>query len=302
MSDEKKEKKGLLFHARKWWRRRSVYFKLVLILLVLIFFYLSPQMFYTIEAGEGGVLWLRFWGGVQLDKTLAEGFHFVLPWDKIAIYNLRIQEFPTSFIVLDSAGLKITVDVSIRYHPMRDQVPVLHQEVGPEYARVIVAPEVQALVREVFSKYTAEELYTTKRYLLQNVLNSAMNEIADRYVILDDLLIKRILLPDLVAEAIEKKLTKKHLVEEYDFRLQVEEKEAERKRVEAQGISDFQSIISGGLTEKYLKFRGIEATLKLAESNNAKVIVIGGGPGGLPIILNADALQNQVEPAPAETP
>lgn len=284
-----KKTKGL----SKWWRQRSVYFKLYLAVLTLVALYMAPSMFYTIEAGEGGVVWLRFFGGVKLDEPKEEGYQFVFPWDKLAVYNLRIQQMPILFQVLDKAGLRIDVEVSVRYHPVRDQLPLLHQEVGREYATKIVAPEVQALIREVFSRYSAEELYTTKRYLLQNVISSAKNEIADRYIILDDLLIKKLSLPKNIAAAIERKLTQFYLVQEYGFKLEVEEKEAQRKRIEAQGINDFQEIISGGLTERFLQFKGIEATRMLATSSNAKVIIVGGGKNGLPIIFNADTMQTE---------
>ena len=204
----------------------------------------------------------------------------------MTVYNVRIQHQFKQFEVLSSNGLKIGVLTSIRYRPFLDNLPDLHQQVGIDYADRIVYPEVEAVVRQVFGQYLPEDIYSSQKFIIQNTVQNAIFEVSERYVDLDELLITRIVLPDLIVEAIEQKLEKEQVALGYQFRLDSERLEAERKRIEASGIRDFQDIISEGLTENYLRFRGIEATLKLAESNNAKIVVIGGGKDGLPIILD----------------
>lgn len=205
----------------------------------------------------------------------------------MAIYDLRIQQVPHDFVALSKEGLPITVELSIRYRPVARELPVLHQNVGAEYVEKVVKPEVQAQVRFVLAQYSPEEIYTSEGFLLQIISQGAFGKIAERHILLDDLLIKRLVLPDLIADAIERKLVQEQLVLEYEYRLAREEKEADRKRIEAEGIRDFQTeVMKGGAFDQYLRFVGVSATVELAASNNAKIVVIGGGSDGLPLILN----------------
>jgi regulator of protease activity HflC (stomatin/prohibitin superfamily) len=253
---------------------------------VLLFLVFSERIVIFVNAGESAVLFKRFGGGTQLGRVYGEGIHYIFPWDEMTVYNVRIQHQFKQFEVLSSNGLKIGVLTSIRYRPFLDNLPDLHQQVGIDYADRIVYPEVEAVVRQVFGQYLPEDIYSSQKFIIQNTVQNAIFEVSERYVDLDELLITRIVLPDLIVEAIEQKLEKEQVALGYQFRLDSERLEAERKRIEASGIRDFQDIISEGLTENYLRFRGIEATLKLAESNNAKIVVIGGGKDGLPIILD----------------
>lgn len=265
-------------------RRRGIIISLLTF--VLLFLVLSERIVIFVNAGESGVLFKRFGGGTQMDRVYGEGIHYIFPWDEMTVYNVRIQHQFKEFEVLSSNGLKIGVLASIRYRPFLDNLPDLHQQVGINYADRIVYPEVEAVVRQVFGQYLPEEIYSSQKFIIQNTVQNAIFEVSERYVDLDELLITRIILPDMIIGAIEQKLEKEQVALGYQFRLDSERLEAERKRIEASGIRDFQDIISEGLTENYLRFRGIEATLKLAESNNAKIVVIGGGKDGLPIILD----------------
>jgi regulator of protease activity HflC (stomatin/prohibitin superfamily) len=256
---------------------------------LLIFLFFAERVVIFVDAGETAVLFKRFRGGTQLEKTFGEGLHIVLPWDHMEVYNVRIQHEYKQFEVLSANGLKILVDASIRYRPILENLPDLHQNVGPDYADRIVFPEVEAVVRQIFGQYLPEDIYSSQKFIIQNTVQNAIFEVSERFVDLDELLITRITLPDMIVTAIEEKLEKEQIALGYQFRLDSERLEAERKRIEASGIHDFQTIISAGLTENYLRFKGIEATLKLAESDNSKIVVIGGGKDGLPIILDGSA-------------
>jgi len=259
------------------------------LILVLIFLFFADRIVIFVNAGESAVLFKRFRGGTQLDKSYGEGVHIVLPWDHMEVYNVRIQHEIKQFEVLSSNGLKIKVDASIRYRPILENLAYLHQNVGPDYADRIVFPEVEAVVRQIFGQYLPEDIYSSQKFIIQNTVQNAIFEVSERFVDLDELLITRITLPDMIVAAIEEKLEKEQVAQGYRFRLDSERLEAERKRIEASGIRDFQTIVSAGLTENYLRFKGIEATLKLSESNNSKIVVIGGGKDGLPIILDGSA-------------
>jgi len=272
-------------HIRK--RKRSLVIGVLVALLIFLFF--AERVVIFVDAGETAVLFKRFQGGTQLDRTYGEGLHIVLPWDHMQIYNVRIQHEYKQFEVLSSNGLKILVDASIRYRPIAENLPDLHQNVGPDYADRIVFPEVEAVVRQIFGQYLPEDIYSSQKFIIQNTVQNAIFEVSERFVDLDELLITRITLPEMIVTAIEEKLEKEQIALGYQFRLDSERLEAERKRIEASGIRDFQTIISAGLTENYLRFKGIEATLKLAESDNSKIVVIGGGKDGLPIILDGSA-------------
>jgi regulator of protease activity HflC (stomatin/prohibitin superfamily) len=167
----------------------------------------------------------------------------------------------------------------------------LHQQIGVDYASRIVYPEVESVVRQIFGQYLPEDIYSSQKFIIQNTVQNAIFEVSERFVELDELLITKITLPDLIRNAIEEKLEKEQVALGYQFRLDSEKLEAQRKRIEAEGIKDFQQIISSGITENYLRFKGIDATLKLAESENSKVIIVGGGKDGLPIILDGTSDQ-----------
>lgn len=263
--------------------------------LVFVFLVFSERIVIFVDAGESAVLFKRFGGGTQLDRVYGEGIHYIFPWDEMTVYTVRIQHQMKEFEVLSSNGLKIKVHASIRYRPFLDNLPDLHQQVGTDYANRIVFPEVEAVVRQIFGQYLPEDIYSSQKFIIQNTVQNAIFEVSERFADLDELLITRITLPDMIVEAIEQKLEKEQVALGYQFRLDSELLEAERKRIEAAGIRDFQNIISEGLTENYLRFRGIEATLKLAESNNSKIVVIGGGKDGMPIILDGTTNEPRVQ-------
>ena len=244
-----------------------------------------PRMLITVGAGEEAVLWHRF-TGMDLTVVYLDGVHVILPFDRMTVYKVRIARTDQTVEVLSTDGLNIKVDVSVLYHPVSKTLPFLHQRVGPDYVNRIVIPEAGTAVREVIGKYTPEQIYTVRTHETQKQIRDLAAERARaNYVEIDDVLIREIRLPPLVVTAIQKKLSAAQQSEEYDSLIDIANKEAERKRQEAAGIADWGRIIKAELTPDLLRFRGIDATLDLAKSNNAKVIVIGG-KDGLPVLMN----------------
>jgi len=284
--------------AAYYWDRAKV--PVVLLTLVILFLALSlyPRVFISIQSGEAGVRWERFGGGTDLEHIYAEGFHIIWPWDKMYIYNVRLQQEPHKFQALSNDGLAIDFEVSIRYQPRYSRLPILHVTVGPDYLEKVIKPEIQAQVREIVGQFSPEEIYKSEGLILKTIVQGAVGEVGVRNIILDDLLIKSIRLPDIIRESIENKLKQQEIAKEYDYRIEREEKEAERRAIEAEGIRRFQeTVAAAGSFDRFLRYRGIEATLQLATSQNAKVVVVGGGSDGLPLILN---LPDQPD-APAST-
>ena len=282
------------FVDRLWDQHKLTVYVLGMIVLFLLV-YLAPYMFITIDAGHGGALYKKFGGGTQTNRVYLEGFHFVAPWDKMVPYDLRVQQIEHEFDVLTSRGLSVNVTLSIRFQPRQDLLGVLHRAVGPDYTQKVVIPEIHAMVRNIFGRFTAEEIYTTQRALIQSTLQTSRTEVEQQFIHVDDVLIKTITLPPKILEAIESKLTQEQKFLEMTYVIQKEELEAERRIIEAEGINTAQQIISETLDDKMLRYRGIEATLQLSKSHNAKVILIGG-ENGLPLILNTgDFVDSQPE-------
>ena len=277
--------KKLLQKLRSHLRRYRLRYAAALLILVFFFAYFFNNIFIFIKPGEEGILWRRFAGGTQVDKPYKEGTQVIFPWDRMYIYNVRTQMIGDTLEVLTIDGLPITIDIAIRFYPNRAVLGLLHQEIGPNYAHVVLVPEIEHVVRSIIGEYRPEELYASQRLIVARMVQVAFDRTASRYITLDDLLIRRIVLPDTIRTAIERKLTAEQMVQEYDFRIEMEQKEAERKRIEAEGFDRYNTILKRNLSEDLLKWRGIQATLALAESQNAKVVVIGSGEDGLPIIL-----------------
>jgi len=240
----------------------------------------------TIPAGHGGVLFRPFSGGVDTSKVYGEGFHWIAPWNDMVQYDLRLQEREEAMDVLARNGLSIHLDVSFRFLPIASELPKLHREIGADYMEKVVAPQIRSSVRKVIGKYLPEELYSTKREVIQEEIYHETDSILrTKHVHLDAVLIRSVKLPASIAEAIERKLRQEQEAMEYEFRIQKEQKEAERKRIEALGIKQFQDIVSSGLNPYLLRWKGIEATQALANSQNTKIIIIGSPKEGLPLIL-----------------
>ncbi|UUX48457.1 prohibitin family protein [Nisaea acidiphila] len=283
-----------------WTHRHWVEFFAAGAVFLLLLLVLWPLIVYTVPPGSVGVMWYRFFGGTvtKPNTELREGIHFIFPWDKIYMYDARLQRINESVKGLSVDGLEITVDVSSRFVINRQYAGYLHKSLGPQYKETLMRPQLRTLILTYISENEASDLYSTRRERVQTIVQTRFQSklanissnvpFEEAYVDLEDVLIEEITLPSFVRSAIEQKERVRHMSEAYDFRLRLEEKERQRKRIEAEGIRSFQEIVAPGITPSYLRWRGIEATLQLAQSNNAKVVIIGG-ENGLPIILNTES-------------
>lgn len=253
------------------------------VLLLIVFW---VKMTVTIDAGHGGVLFKTFAGGIDTTTTYGEGFHVISPWNDMVVYETRQQEVAEDMQVLSSNGLEIKVDVSAWYEPIWSTIGKLHVRIGTDYLKRVVIPALRSSARTVIGRYTPEQIYSTKRDAIQDEIFTETKAILDdKYIQLNRVLIRSIILPPTIKTAIESKLKQEQESLEYVFKLEKAKQEAERQRIDADGKATANRILSASLTDKILKEKGIQATLNLAESPNTKVIVIGSGKDGLPLIL-----------------
>jgi regulator of protease activity HflC (stomatin/prohibitin superfamily) len=241
----------------------------------------------TIGSGEAGVLYKTFGGGVVTDQPpLGEGFHVVAPWNKVYIYEVRQQELFEKMKVLSSNGLEIQIDASAWYQPVRNDLGKLHQTLGEGYLQRVIQPAIRSAARSVIGRYTPDDLYSTKRDAIQVEIFEETKKILDKqYVQLNEVLVRDVTLPPTIKSAIESKLEQEQQSLQYEFKLVSAAKQAEERIIEAKGKAESNRILSASLTDKILQDKGIEATIKLSQSDNSKVIVIGSGDSGMPIIL-----------------
>ncbi|MGB7786137.1 MAG: prohibitin family protein [Salinimicrobium sp.] len=241
----------------------------------------------TIDSGEAGVLYRTFGGGVVTDEApLGEGFHLVAPWNKVFVYEVRQQSIEESMQVLSSNGLEIELDASVWFQPDYDDLGLLHQKKGEAYVQRILQPAVRSAARAVVGRYNPEQLYSSKREAIQQeIFEETKTLLQDQYVQINEVLVRDVSLPPTIKEAIERKLRQEQESLEYEYRLTKAEQEAERQRIDAEGKARANQILAASLTDKVLQEKGIQATIELAKSPNAKVVVIGSGEQGMPLIL-----------------
>src|SRR5271170_294469 len=311
---------------RGWWRYRGRHlpgFTVLLLSSMLATVVLWPYMVINVPSGQVGVLWKRFNGvdiycwcwvgrGTVLDprELREEGLHLVWPWDKLYLYDLRLQSSTQTYNAISKDGVSVRAQISVRYQLLHNSVAVLHKFIGPDYLNSVVNPEIGSEAREIISQYTAEEVYTSRESIQKQIRDGAQKSLTanlnklvqpeameqpdpkhynsflqDAIQILDTLVLSIELPPDIVS-AINRQTEQYYMIQEYKFRVQREAEESKRKQIEADGIAAFQKTVSQGISPSYLRWRGIEATLELAKSPNSKIVVIGSGKDGLPIILN----------------
>lgn len=272
--------------AQGKWITTGVIFFVVLVLLLIF----SSATFLTIEAGERGVLFKRFGGGLDKENIYTPGFHVIAPWNIMYVYDVREKQLEEPMKVLSSDGLDISVDVTVRVNPKYDEIGFLHEQFGKEYLSSLVRPEVRSSVRAIIGRFTPEELYSTRRDEVQTLIQQDLEEtLNSNYVDLKATLIREVQLPEKVKTAIENKIEAEQENLKFEFILEKEKKEAERKVIEAQAKADANRILNASLTNNILRDKGIEATLKLAEAPNSKIVVVGSdGSGGLPLILGGN--------------
>lgn len=259
---------------------------LILMMLALYFF---DSIFITVYPGYDAVLFRRIvMRGLVMDRIYTPGMHVIWPWDKLYVYDTRIQTRRQKINVLSQNGLTIEVTVAVRYHIDKNRLPELHNFVGEEYEDKVIVPSITSSVREVMGSYIPEEIYTVARHTMQDAMLVELVSATGRVPIMyDEFAVEEIKLPEIINAAIENKLKQQQQFLEYAYRIQREEAEAERRRIEAGGIRAYQNIIAESLSNQLLTWTGIQASMELAKSPNSKVVVFGNSENGLPLILDA---------------
>jgi len=246
---------------------------------------LFGSMVTIVPAGHVGVQVLF---GRVYPEILPEGLHIINPLLSVRNTSVRTQEIFEHAESPSKEGLNVVLEVSLLYHVNPKVAARLYQQVGPQFDQVVLVPSFRSAIRGVTVQHESKDLYTSGRELIANQIAEDLSKtMVERGLILEQVLLRRIQLPQMVEAAINDKLAAEQQSQRMQFVLAKETQEAERKRIEAKGIQDFQNIVSQGLSDPLLRWKGIEATKGLAESPNAKVIIVGGRDG-LPLILNTD--------------
>jgi regulator of protease activity HflC (stomatin/prohibitin superfamily) len=269
--------------------RRILPFIILGVIALFVLMGLSSSIFYKIGTSERAVIFYPFGKGLDRGVIIEPGTHLKAPWNDVITYEIAENSTDETMDINDKNGLPIHVDVTVRYFPMPDKIGFIHEKFTKAYVSRLVIPEVRSVARQVMAKYTAEEIYSTKRAEVEISIKSETEKILNaNYVNATAVLIRSIKLPDQIRIAIESKLQQEQEALAYQYRLDKEKSEAERKRIAAEGEARANNIVNSSLTDRLLKMRGIEATLELAKSPNSKIIVVGSGKDGMPLILGND--------------
>ncbi|MEW5693467.1 MAG: prohibitin family protein [Candidatus Hydrogenedentota bacterium] len=258
----------------------------LLLLAVIAFLFCFSQSLTVIPAGHVGVV--DFFGIVS-NKTLKAGINIVNPLARIIKFSIKTQEIKEVMEVPSKEGLNIHLEVSVLFHLNPEKAAEVYKTVGTNYIDIILVPQFRSVTRGVTAGYEAKALYTSEREMLSQLISTELQKIVEkRGIIIETSPLRKVGLPPGLSQSIEEKLRAEQESQRMEFILMKEKQEADRKRIEAQGIADFQKIVSAGISEQLLKWKGIEATEKLANSANSKIVIVGSGKDGLPIILNTD--------------
>ncbi len=276
--------------------------KILIIILgfaVIVILFFSFSTFYTIKPGFRAVIFKPWSGGLDRDDILGEGIHLIAPWNKLIPYDIREQaiDFHDNkgiddgsygmLDVLDKNGLTINVEVTVRYSIKSNKIGYIHEQFGKNYRDILVIPEIRSAVRKIMGQYDAEEIYSTKRQEVEQKIIDETKSILDvNNINMTALLIRSIIIPENLKNAIEDKLTKQQEAIAYDYVVDKGKKEKELKIIQAQAIAEYNNIVNASMTDKVLTYEGIQATLELAKSENAKIVIIGNSDNGLPIMLS----------------
>jgi prohibitin 1 len=242
----------------------------------------------TVDSGHRGVVFRSLGGGTS-KEVLGEGMTVMPVWNSVIPYDVRVHEMKEQLNVLSSNGLAIVVDASVRFRPKVEELYALQTEIGPDYDQKVVAPVVRSEARKVFGRYQPEEIYSSKREEIERqIYDEVLRALEGKHVIVEAVLVRDVNLPEAIRTAIADKLAEEQRAQKMRFTLDRERQEAQRKQIEAEGIAKYQNIVRQGLTPEYLQYKGIEATERLAQSQNAKVVIVGSPKSGLPLIFQGD--------------
>jgi prohibitin 1 len=239
-----------------------------------------------VKTGHVGILTVF---GRVTGRTIGEGMHLVNPLSRVTELSIKSQEAKERASVPSKEGLIMGLEASVLYHLQPDRAADVFQKIGPGYADVLLIPNFRSAMRGVTAANSASTLYSDAREsIARQIMTDLQAQVQPRGIAIENVLLRDLQLPDTLKQAIEAKQQAQQEAQRMEFVLQRERQEAERKRVEALGIKDFQNIVSEGISEKLLAWKGIEATIDLAKSSNAKIVVVGNAKSGLPLIFSAD--------------
>lgn len=263
---------------------------------------LWPFTLFVVPSGHAGVEYRLFTSGTDTTYVHSEGLGIKWPWNRIYLYDVRVQARDETVYGLTTNGLSVIMRVTILFRPNRERVGFLQKGVGQDYIERLVRPLSIAAVREVIGNYGPHDLYRVTEEVLQNEVLTRLQSSTDLLITFEDVIIRQVELPEVVNRAISHKLTEEQNAEAYQYILEQARQEAERQRIKAIGIQTFYSIVANALTPQLLTWRGIEATVQLAQSHNTKIVIVGSGKDQLPLILGSDiATQpNLAAPVPVD--
>jgi prohibitin 1 len=242
------------------------------------------QMFTVVPAGNVGVV--DFFGTVS-DHTLKAGINMVNPLARVVKFSVKTEELKEAMDVPSKEGLTVQLELSALFHLNPEKAAEVYKSIGENYIDIILVPQFRSVARGVTAGYDARALYTSEREVLAGTILTDLQKLVEpRGITVESTPLRKVGLPAGLTESITEKLRAEQESQRMQFVLTKEKQEAERKRIEAQGISDFQNIVTRGISEPLLRWKGIEATEKLASSPNAKIVIIGAGKDGLPLILD----------------
>jgi regulator of protease activity HflC (stomatin/prohibitin superfamily) len=270
--------------AIDYWNKHTIGVTIWTLIFVFFLALFWNNIFISIDSGQQGIRWSRF-GGTEIGEIYGEGLHVIWPWDRMYIYTTRLQTQTDVLRILTSEGLTVEVEFSYRFYLMRDSIPTIHQSLGVTYAESFVRPEVEGASLAIIGNFSPEQLYKMSTLIIQSTIKYYLSkQLLQQNIVMDDYLIRRISLPDIVSSSIERKMVAEQLTYEFDYKLTTEEKEKRRKIIEAEGIRQFEELSKIPI----LKWKGLEVTSEFAKSNNTKIIILGPGEKELPLLLNTD--------------
>lgn len=257
--------------------------------IIVVFIIFAKSTFIILQPTERGVVFKKYTSGLDVENVRGEGLNIIAPWNDMIKFNIDEQTLEETMDVLSQDGLSINIDVSVRFSPQPSEIGNLYLKFKTDYASKLVRQELRSAVRRIIGEYTPEELYSTKRREIEAEIEAATREVLGKnYVELRALLFRSIKLPETIKNSIEEKLRADQEAQKQKYLIEKAKLEAEQRKIEAQGKADANRILNASLTDRILQEKGIQATEELAKSQNSKIVVIGGGKDGLPIILNAD--------------
>lgn len=273
--DERRRKRWQVLH-------RGSKLLVPLLLLTVFLFIFRSRIFYSVGSGEVILVYYRFMGGTSHNQIGHEGLHIVPPWDEAYLYKIRIQSVVVPMTVLAKNGVEVHLDAQMRFHAVPEMVPYLHREYGPDYVKELITPQLIESVQDVIGSFDPEQLYASQRGASSSqIFRKAKRTIGGVFVGVDDIALFNIRLPEKVQLSIQAKAEAEQNALAYAFRVDQEQQEFRRKKLDAQGLLEYRDI---AIPQSVLIWKGIEATLELAKSPNSKVIVMGG-KDNLPLML-----------------